>query len=448
MGRSSNIAGPVPDEVLRAAEDIYIYGYPLVLMDTIRRIRTETLQSSASGAPINQFAHMRFLPGPSDKGVSYPNLDSLCSSAWIDLHKAPVVLSVPQIDRYHLLSFWSSWYEIFETLSPRNSDTRGGHFAFTGPGWHGNLPEGMRQILSPTATVFIDGYFEVNGAEDLQVVHHLQDQFRLTPLKDWGHSLSRHSMPVCAEIDRKTAPQEQVWRLGSEGFYSQLSKLLERNPAHQCDTEILAEFSGLGFVPSEYFTYEKLPPKTAQAMQHGVAAAQKRMMKEVKNRVNDQTFNGWSLHIHPGSYGTNYLQRALGALAGIPVSLAQDTIWFHAAIDHTGQPLTGLNRYVIDFARNETPPVNSFWSITLYDSAHHVVRNDVHRYVIGDRSRLRVNSDSSISIYVQHEWPGEFWDSNWLPAPKDSFSLALRLSWPKPEAVALKWFPPSIIRIN
>ena len=117
-------------------------------------------------------------------------------------------------------------------------------------------------------------------------------------------------------------------------------------------------------------------------------------------------------------------------------------MWFHTNVDHKAQALSGAHKYVIDFPRDAVPPVNAFWSITLYDANHHLARNDIHRYLIGDRSRLRVNPDNSISLCVQHEWPGESRDSNWLPTPKDAFSLALRLYWPKPEALKGHWQKP------
>jgi hypothetical protein len=448
MEPSKNVAGLTGEELQRAAENIYIYGYPLVLMDAIRRMKTATPQPSLRGAPINQFAHRRFLPSHSDKDATYPSLDTLSSSAWLDLHKDPVVLSAPQIDRYHVINFWSSWYEIFGTVSPRTPG-RSGDFAFIGPHWRGSLPTGVQQVLSPTATVFIHGYFEVNGAEDIQLVHQLQDQLRLTSLRDWAHSGSPHAVPFSHDVDRKTAPQEQVARLGAFGFYSRLSKLLEKNPAQEWDTGILADFRAIGLLPGPDFSFETLPSATTQAMEWAASAAQIKMMhEEEKNRARDQTANGWSVRIHPGNYGTNYLQRAVDARSGIAVSLAEDAMWFHTSVDHAAQPLSGAHKYVIDFSRDAVPPVNALWSITLYDAHHHVARNDLHRYLVGDRSRLRVHPDNSISLYIQHEWPGESRDSNWLPTPKDAFSLALRLYWPKPQALTGKWHPPEVIRMN
>jgi hypothetical protein len=448
MKRRFKIQTVTRAELQRVAEDIYIYGYPLVLMDIIKRIHTATPYPTLSAAPLNQFAHGRFLPEPHDKHVIHPNADCLVSSAWLDLSRGPVVLRIPRCDRYHLLSFFSGWYEIFETNSPRSGATQGGPLAFVGPRWSGKLPPGVKPIVAPTETVWIHGWFEVGGREDIELVHRVQDQFLLSPLSEWGNPPMPRGLPFRMDVDQKTTPQEQVARFNARGFYTRLSRLMQRNPAQACDGEIVAEFGRVGFFPTEDFAFEMLPADTAQAMHGAVAAAQIRIANAEKSAGSGKIVNSWSLHVHPGHYQKNYLDRAVAARSGVLAAMAEDVLCFRTAVDHTGEPLKGTNRYVINFCRNLIPPVNAFWSITLYDSRHHLVVNSILRNAIGNRDRLRLNPDSSLSIHIQHEWPGTTKDCNWLPAPKDAFSLALSMYWPKPDALTGSWRPPAVMRAN
>jgi hypothetical protein len=436
-----------PEELQRIAEDLYIYGYPLLLTNASRRSRTAAADSAFQNVPTNQFAHGPRLPAPHDKGV-HPNPDVLSSSAWLQLSREPVVLTIPHTHRYHLLSCFSGWYEIFETFSPRTKGMEGGHFAFVGPQWSGKLPLGVDRIVAPTETVYLDGWFAVTAVEDMSLVHAVQDHFRLTPLSEWGSSSRPHSHPFALDGDHKTTPQERVARLDPCQVYILLSKLLRRNPTQATDADSIAEFARIGFFPGKEFTSDMSPPYTMEAMYRAVPAARLRIAKAERDTGRRITTNNWWLHVHPGSYGTNYLDRAVAAHSGLPGALAEDLVCLHTSVDHTGDLLKGRNRYVIKFRGDLLPPVNAFWSITPYNSRQHLVENENHRYVIGCRNRLRLNPDGSLSIHIQHDWPGETMDSNWLPAPKDAFNLAFRMYWPKPDVFTEIWRPPAVMRTN
>lgn len=449
MKRRIRITSIALEDIQRAAEDIYIYGYPLLLMDLSRRACTAAPHSGSHSAPVNQFAHARFLAGPFDRRVTQPNVDCLNSSAWLDLNKEPIMLTVPRTRRYYVLSFFSEWFEIIGTISPRIPGAHGGPIGFVGPNWSGKLPDGVKRIAAATDFVWIDGYCAVSGAEDIQLAHSVQDEFILTPLSAWGQPALPHSLPSRLKVDQKTAPQEQVAGLDARAFYTQLARLMHRSQSLSHDSEILAECAQIGFFPGEDFAFDMLPTDTIRAMDVAVAAAHSRIIEAEKStELAKAVNNNWSLQTHPGHYHKNYLSRAAGARASVFPALAEDLTSFHTAIDHTGEPLRGGNRYVINLAGNLMPPVNAFWSITLYDRSQRLVANDIQRYVIGDRDRLRLNSDNSLSICIQHEWPGETRDANWLPAPKDAFNLAFRLYWPKPEVLSGLWRPPAVTRTN
>ena len=447
MKRREQTQGIALEETQRVAEDIYIYGYPALLMDINRRMHTAAPYPSARSAPVNQFAHERFLPELRETSIAHAQADCLKSSAWLDVSKEPVVLTVPRINRYHLFSFFSGWYEIFGSISPRTATTQGEHFGFAGPHWTGKLPAGVKRVTAPTETIWIDGCFAVDGAEDIELVHRLQDQCRLTPLNEWGTPPMQHSFPFRSDVDQKAPPEEQIDKLDARAFFTRLSSLLQRNPPQLHDNAIVADFAHIGFFPGQDFEFEMLPPHTTLAMHSAVPAAQIRIAT-AKTAGRNASFNSWSLRIHPGSYQTNYLERATAARSSVAAALAEDLVCFRTVMDQTGEPLTGAKQYVIHFPPNLTPPVNAFWSITMYESQDRLVPNSIHRHVIGDRDRLRHNPDNSLSIYIQHDWPGADKDSNWLPAPRDHFNLALRMYWPKLDVLSEGWRPPAVASGN
>jgi hypothetical protein len=435
------------EEIQRVAEDIYIYGYPLLLMDLTKRAHTATAYPTLQSAPLNQFAHGHFLPQPQDKYAVHPNADCLRSSAWLDLHKEPVVLTIPTCHVYYLLSFFSSWYEIFETCSPRTSGTHRRHLSFVSPHWHGRLPPGVTRVASPTETVLIDGWFEVDNPENIESAQRIQSQFHLTPLSEWTDTPEPHSLPFRTDIDQITSPQNQIFTFDARLFYTRLSKLMERSPSQEADSEMLVDFVRIGFLPCEAFSFEMLHPDTMQAMHQAVAAAQQRITSAAQD-IRGEPISNWTPQAHPGRFRKNYLQRAVAARNSTDAVLAEDILCFDTAVDQNGESLNGLYKYVIRFEPDLLPPVHAFWSITLYDSRQHLCSNSIHRNVIRRGDRLKLNADNSISIFIQQEWPGEASDHNWLPAPKDAFSLALRLYWPKTDALSGSWKPPVVIRAS
>jgi hypothetical protein len=376
----------------------------------------------------------------------YPNVDCLRSSAWLDLARDFAVLSIPKTLRYYLLSFFSGWYEIFDTASARTAGTDGCNLGFVAPHWHGKLPPGVQKVVAPTEIVWIDGWFEADGPEDIELVRRLQDQFQLTPLSEWGAPPVWRSQPFLVDVDQKTTPHEHVASLDAHTYFTRLSRLMRKNPPPAQDAAMMAEFSDIGFFSGEDFVFDLLPLDTAQALYSAVAAAQPTIAKAETAAAAGKVVGNWSMLSHPGHF-SNHLDRAVSARCGL-VALAEDILCFQTTVDRTGAPLKGTHQYRIDFSSDVVPPVHAFWSITVYDAHHHLVSNSIHRNAISDRNRLRLNPDKSLSIYIQHDWPTTTKDSNWLPCPKHSFNLALRMYWPKSDAFAGNWEPPAVVRTN
>jgi hypothetical protein len=439
-----------PNEAAGIGMDAYIYGYPLVLMDATRQVMTAVPRNDGRKAPINQLLHFREFPDYTFTDVVSPNADTLYSTAWLDLTKEPIVLSVPSIGRrYYLIQMLDAWTNVFAVPGTRTTGNGEREFAIVGPQWNGKLPLGVREIKSPTNMVWVVGRIQTNGKADYAAVHSIQDRYMLTPLGALG---STHTppdkVPVAPGIDQQTPPAKQVAKMHAASFFARLNSLMKNNPPAAADATALARFAAIGVAPGTTFNLEEMDPAVAKSIEESVRVAQAKIIDDAKKPLG-KIVNGWQVFDRPvGNYGTDYLWRAIVALVGLGANLPEDAIYPHATTDAQGQPLTGANRYVVHFPKGQLPPVNAFWSLTMYNSEQAFVQNPINRYAIGDRDNLRFNDDGSLTLYIQNESPGKDKESNWLPAPSDSFNIVMRLYWPKKEIVDGTWKIPPLERVQ
>jgi hypothetical protein len=304
----------------------------------------------------------------------------------------------------------------------------------------------VHEIKSPTSLVWIIGRTQTNGKADFAAVRALKAHYKLIPLPAWGTDYAPPAtVAVDAKVDAKTPPVEQVAKLDAVAFFSRLAVLLKDNPPTADDQPTVEKLAKIGIVAGQPFEPAKLGPSVAKGLEQGVKAGQAAILDEAK-KAQGKMLNGWDVMGSVGRYGTNYPFRAVVALVGLGANLPEDAIYPHARVDADGKPLTGANRYTIHFAQGELPPVRAFWSITMYNSKQFFVANPLDRYAIGDRDQLKFNGDGSLTLYIQNESPGSDKESNWLPAPKDSFNLLMRLYWPKAVIIDGAWKPPAVTR--
>ena len=427
-------------EAEKSAAEAYVYGYPLVLMDVSRQVMTAVAQPNPTAAPINQFNVSREFPDATFTNVVSPNADTLYSFSWLDLKKEPLVLSLPDTgDRYYLMQMLDGWTNVFASPGTRTTGNRKGDYAITGPAYSGQLPEGLKEIRSPTGLVWIIGRTQTNGKADYTAVRALKAHYKLTPLSSWGKDYTPPELPV-GKVDQ-TSPVEQVQRMDAATFFGRLAALLKDNPPAEADRPMVEKLSRLGI------TAGKFDPRNAKALDRGAAAGWQMILAESK-KPHGKVVNGWDVMGNIGRYGTNYRFRAVVALVGLGANLPEDAIYPHAKVDSDGKPLSGANRYVVHFPKGQLPPVNAFWSLTMYNARQAFsLDNPVDRYAIGDRDRLKFNEDGSLTLYVQNEPPAKDKGSNWLPAPKDAFNLFMRLYWPKKEILDGSWKPPAVAKV-
>ncbi|MGH7380799.1 MAG: DUF1254 domain-containing protein [Candidatus Methylomirabilales bacterium] len=438
------------DEAAQLGTEAYIYGYPLVTMELTRRVLTNAAAPDGKLAPIGQFARLRSYPTPADKEVTAPNADTLYTLAWLDLAKEPWVLSIPDArDRYYLMPMLSGWTDVFQVPGKRTTGTKAQTYAITGPGWKGTLPGGVKEYKSPTSMVWILGRIYCTGTpEDYKAVHALQDEFKLVPLSSYGKPYTPPPGRVDPNVDMKTAVREQVNRMSAGEYFKLLAALMKDNPPAKADAPMVANMAKIGIVPGQDFDIGKGDPAVQKGLQGAPKAGIEKIMAHFKTAGTE--VNGWTLTTKTGIYGTEYLQRALITAIGLGANRPQDAVYPTSEVDVEGKPYDGANKYVMHFAKGQTPPVRGFWSLTMYDGQYFFVPNPLNRYTLSSRSKFNYNKDGSLDLYIQKDSPGKDKEANWLPAPAGKFILMLRLYWPRekpPSIIDGTWKPPAVKQV-
>ncbi|GLS62529.1 DUF1254 domain-containing protein [Methylobacterium oxalidis] len=433
---------------LEMAVDAYIYGYPLVTMEMTRRVLTNVAAPEGKNAPMGQFANLREYPDAKFRAVTAPNADTLYSSAFLDVGREPYLLSIPEEGgRYFLMPMLSAWTNVFAVPGKRTTGTGAQTYFIAGPGWSGSVPAGAKLIQAPTSLVWIIGRTYCTGTPaDYRAVHAIQDQYRLVPASAAGRLYTPPPGRVDASIDMRTAVREQVNRMDAAAYFNLLAALMKDNPPALADGVPVAKMASLGIVPGQPFDPARQPPAIRSAIEQAPKAAIPRIMGHLK--ATGSHVNGWTFTTDGGDYGKDYLQRALVTAVGLGCNLPQDAVYPLTTVDAAGRKLNGASKYVMRFPEGELPPVDGFWSLTMYDADYFFVENPINRYSVSPRDDLKANPDGSVDLFIQTESPGAQRESNWLPAPKGPFVLMLRTYWPKDTLLNGSWSPPGITRVT
>ncbi len=434
-------------EAFKIASDAYIYGYPLVTMEMTRRVMTNVASPEASHAPMGQFAKLREYPTAAFRDVTAPNADTLYTLAWLDLAEEPWVLEAPDMgDRYFLLPMLDGWTNVFDVPGSRTTGGKAQTYLVSGPGWKGKVPAGVKHINSPTSIALLLGRIYCTGTpEDYAAVHALQDKFKLYPLSAWGKEWTPPPGKVDPTIDTKTAVRDQVNKMTATQFFTLLAELMKHNPPSSKDAPALERFAKIGLVPGKSFdskvidgSWETRIPKLSFD----------RIMAHLKFSDGDMSnVNGWIYSTKMGVYGTDYLQRALVTAIGLGANRPQDAIYPMSIKPSLLESYDGSKKWVMHFPPGHLPPVNGFWSLTMYDEKYFFVPNPINRYSMSMRTNPKLEKDGSLVIYIQNETPGPEKEANWLPAPAGKFQLMLRLYWPKehkPSILDGSWVIPPV----
>ncbi|MFO1105890.1 MAG: DUF1254 domain-containing protein [Amaricoccus sp.] len=451
--------GPIADlveggEDFALALEAYAYAYPLVTMEMTRRVITNVAAPEGTRGPMGTLIKLREYPDASFRDVTAPNADTLYTAAFFDVTKEPWIVGLPDMDdRYALFPLLDGWTNVFEVPGKRTTGTKAQTYAITGPGWTGKLPAGVTEYKSPTGIVWLLGRIYCTGTpEDYAAVHKLQDAVKLMPLSAWGTDWTPPAGTVDPAIDMKTPVRDQVNALDANAYFTLFAELLKTNPPAKEDAPLIAKLAEIGIVPGQDFDASKLK---AAFLDRIPKVGFERIMLHFKASGGDiKQVNGWGFTTHTGLYGTDYLQRALITAIGLGANRPEDAVYptsLKQAVGVLGRDYMGSEKYVLTFPAGQLPPVNGFWSLTMYDENYFFVANPLNRYSISPRQDLKANKDGSVTLYLQHESPGADKEANWLPAPAGRFLLMLRLYWPKlkkPSIIDGSWVIPAVKKVS
>ncbi len=428
------------DDVRAIARDGYVYGYPLVLMEITKRIAT-----AASGGA---FVHMLSGPTPPFRIVVAPNGDTRYSSAWVDVSAEPQILHVPDAGgRYFVAQVLDAWTEVIGDPTTRVPGSAPADYAIVGPNfvqpqWNGVLPPGVRGVRSSTNDVWILARTRARPDDTPDAITAIQQGYRVVPLSRYGDAAYAPAPAVLREPNVPTGPTPPslVAAMDGAGFFRAFAAALERNPPRRGDQAIVARLARIGVVPGKPFDAAALDPATRAGIDAGVAEA--RAMLAAYDAPGVRHVNGWRWTHDTGRFGTDYTYRAFIAQTLLAANLPEDAVYPETSVDANGAPLTGTRRYALHFAANAMPPVNAFWSLTMYTPDHYLVPNPIDRYTLRDTA-LRHNADGSIDVAIQHEAPAGD-TTNWLPAPAGPFVVTLRMYAPAEAAIDATYAVPAI----
>jgi hypothetical protein len=437
-------AKPLSDkEAQQIAREAYIYGVPMVtIYSTLYEFSVDKGNPQYKG-PFNSILNVARVFTPDDTAFVTPNSDTPYTFIGPDVRAEPMVLTVPAMEknRYFVFQMMDLYTFNFDYVGSRTTGNNGGDFLIAGPNWKGPVPKGVTKVIrSETQLVNVVGRTQLFNPGDLDNVRKIQAGYKLRPLSEY---LGKPAPPPAPEVQwiKPMVPAEQSKSLE---FFNQLAFLLQLTSVNPAEAAPRKRFESIGIVPGKPFDTASLSNARKTALLNGMADGQKQI------DAYRATLGGKSADLF-GSRAflkNNYLKRATGTQVGIGANSKDEALYPIYGSDSEGKPLDGTGgRYILRYADGKFPPVNAFWSLTMYAlPSQLLVKNPVNRYLVNSPMlpNLKRDADGGLTIYIQNESPGPDRESNWLPAPKGPFMMAARYYWPKPELFEDKWKSPAV----
>jgi hypothetical protein len=436
------------EEARAIAKEAYIYGFPMVDSYRIQYAYFVDKNNPEFKAPWNQLRSIPRVYTHEDKAVQTPNSDTPYSTAGLDLRAEPVVFTVPTIpkERYFTFQLVDAYTHDFDYIGSRTTGNDGGSFLIAGPNWKGETPKGIKKVIrSETEFVFVVGRTQLFNPDDLENVKKIQAGYKLEPLS----AFLGQPTPTAPAIDFIKPLTPDAQRTSPE-FFNILSFSLQFCPMHPSEKELMARFAKIGVGAGKTFDASKLSPEMRTAVEQGMADALGELAA-LQKRIDSNEVTLGEMFGTREYLKNNYLYRMAAATNGIYGNSKQEAMYPILSLDADGQTLDGSKRYTLRFAPGQLPPVNAFWSLTMYRLPEiWLVENPLNRYLLNSPMlpQFTRDADGGLTLYIQNESPGKDRESNWLPAPKGPFMTFMRLYWPKEEALSRKWTPPQLQRVK
>jgi hypothetical protein len=436
-----------PETAGAIAKEATIYGFPMV--DNYRVLYSYFVDKGGPEykAPWNTLVNNARVYTPDDTAIQSPNSDTPYSYVGADLRAEPLVFTVPAVEkeRYYSLQFIDLYTFNFAYVGSRATGNEAGNYLLAGPGWKGDKPAGIKEIIrSETDIAFVLYRTQLFSPEDIDNVKRVQAGYKVQPLSAF---LGKPAPPLAPAIDW-VKPLSSEEERTSLDFFSELNFLFQFAPVDPSEKAVRARFAELGIGGGKPFDVATLSPAISDAMKQGMADAWQAFKAykatEIDTGKQADSFGSRAY------LGNNYIGRMGAAALGIYGNSKEEALYPAYFVDAGGKPLTGANNYALHFAAGQLPPVNAFWSVTMYELPKSALyANNLNRYIINSAMlpTLKKDADGGLTLYVRHDSPGSDKESNWLPAPEGPLLVAMRLYWPRAAALDGKWKAPKLEKI-
>jgi len=418
----------------------YLYGYPFG--DMYKQMHNETHRVSVEQqvyAPVNRMYRYPDLVTPGTAGnLRAPNNDTLYYAGWFDISKEPLIIHTPDTSgRYYTIAVTNLYAEATH-IGRRTTGTAENYFALVPSHWSGELPEGVRAIPTETKQGWLLGRMLVDGPEDFDAAMALVNDIWLAPLSEFTPG---RRPPFPAEQSA-----EAINPLDTLEFFTIMNRTLKDNPRRTDEAALMSQFDAIGVGPNADFDPAKLDEATRKGLKKAIKDAQKIIVAATQRTI--QSFNGWMISKDIGRYGHKYMHRASVVKGGYG-NLPEESLYPARVFDDKGNLLSGSNCYKLHFKAGQLPPVNGFWSLSIYNLRDATLEpNEIERYSIGDRTKgLNYDDDGSLTILLQRTKP-EDESANWMPTPAGHFMAVMRLYEPAQSALNNKYKLPPIEEIK
>lgn len=448
-GCSSPSKEITPEEARAIAKEAYIYANPIV--DSYRILYSYFVDRSSKDfkANWNEIKNIPRVYTHEDRAVQTPNSDTPYSWLALDLRSEPMVLTVPPMNdgRYFSIQLIDLYTHNFAYIGSRTTGNDGGHFLIVGPDWNGETPKGISKVIKPETELMLAVYrTQLFSPADLKKVEEIQKDYQVQSLSEFLGTPTAETAPEISFIE----PLSQEEIRTSPLVFKQLNFVLQFCPTHPSEHELMKRFAKLHIGANETFDWEAFSPEIQEAIGLGIKDAWNDFAdlkkKADAGEITSSDAFGTRKHLQ-----NNYLYRMAAAALGIWGNSAEEAIYPSYYVDSEGRKLDGSNRYILRFEPSKLPPVNSFWSITMYEQpASLLADNPINRYLLNSTmiDDFVRDVDGGITFFFQHESPGGEMEANWLPSPEGPFSAIMRLYWPKKEALDGGWKLPPLKRVD
>jgi hypothetical protein len=436
-------ADVTPAETKVIAEEAFIYGLPIVMNYAVMYEYCVDKNSGQYKAPFNQIKNEARVFTYKDTAIITPNSDTPYSVLWLDLRAEPMVLSVPAVEksRYYSVMLCDGNTFNYGYIGTRATGPESGDYMVVGPDWKGEAPAGIKKVFRSSTQFSLAAYrTQLFNPEDMPNVVKIQSGYKAQPLSKY---LNQPVPPAAPAINFPKINKELV----KTNFFEYLDFALQFAPAGPEEKEIRAKLASIG---------KDLSPEQKAAVGQGMKEGEQKVEDGVKHL--GTKINGWNIASITGDrafFNGDWLKRAEAAKAGIYGNDAVEAMYPLTTALPNGEPLDGSkHNYTLTFAAGQFPPVNAFWSVTMYDGKSQLlIKNPINRYLINSPMlpNMKLDAERRLTLYIQKDSPGKDKESNWLPAPNGPIYLVMRLYWPKTEPPSIlppgqgTWKPPGIV---